>query len=461
MLQYTVSGVDTDTVRIVLADADQVTTNPDNGVVTFKGTNPGGTGNTATLASTNTATITVVNGNVGPAADNTEANGSDGTVTFSVKTATGNFVPVVYSEADGNQSLSLNADGTPKESFGVAQETDIVGAEPATGAITGPQTVSTVNKAADFFETNTDAVSYYYDSNDVFQVRNGSTGAYTTVTMAQFENALSVGDTLDGLFYNDTPSGQSTFQLSDTSPAAPASVSATPNTTKGGVAVTFPESDTGSVASYNVYRATATQPTITGGSVTCPATTGDAYSKVGSVTDDNTGPYTFNDTTAPATPTGSTTGPEYCYYVTSVDQGGEESAPSTASNHTTSAAAPTANGAPEFKSGSVSAAADTTVKVVYSENVDAGTVDNGDFKVTFTPAGQSTTYRGTVTAHSVTADTVTLTVDWTGTGAPTPTTGDTFIVYAQTGTDSNTVGDTDTPQQFQSASDAVQLVEGP
>ena len=187
VLTYSVGGIDADKVRIVLADAGQVTTNSANGVVTFKGTNPGGAGNTATLASGNTATISVVNGTPQSGSpDAVDATANGGTVTFSVTTGSGSFVPVVFSEKDGNTVLELNADGTPKESFGVGQQTDIVGAEATTGSISAG-TVSTVNKAADFFETNSDATTYYYDSNDVFQVKAPGATTYSTVTMAQFE----------------------------------------------------------------------------------------------------------------------------------------------------------------------------------------------------------------------------------------------------------------------------------
>ena len=102
--------------------------------MTFTGTNPGGTGNAAKLASTNTSTITVVNGNTATTnANGDEADGvsvNNGSVTFT-HVGSGDFVPVVFSADDSNNTLELNADGTPSEAFGVGQETTVVNAEAA------------------------------------------------------------------------------------------------------------------------------------------------------------------------------------------------------------------------------------------------------------------------------------------------------------------------------------------
>ena len=91
-------------------------------------------------------------------------------------------------------------------------------------------------------------------------------------------------------------------------------------------------------------------------------------------------------------------------------------------------------------------------------------MDKGDFNVEYTPAGSSITYQATVTAAVVNggdAKQVDITVTYPA-GTPAATSGDTFVVTAKTGNDvptPNTVGDKDTPQQFQAVGDAVQLTE--
>lgn len=375
----------------------------------------------------------------------TATSDANGNVTFSVQTATtagDSYVPVVYDNADKDAVLNLGTDNAPTEAFGTGQETTTYKAAQAGSFGNGGgavQPASTVTSVGNNTFTTSDG-TYTYKSTDQFYDYNG--GTPKALTYSQFVSMLSSGDKIGG---NYQPNGTSSFYLNDVAPAAPAVTSTTQGQTtptgtnagKGGVQISFNDSATDSVASYNVYRATATQPQIAGQTVTCPTVASGAYNKIGSVTDTaNTGSYTYNDATAQQATNGA---PAYCYYVTSVDQTGEESTPSTVVGPFT-ATAPAAATAPKFVAGAT--ASGSTVVVKYNEVIKTASVDTNGSDYTVT----TTNSNGVSTARAVTAATA------TNSGLPSAgvvtlqlasaiPTGDTVVVTAKPGTDTNTVLD--------------------
>ena len=232
---------------------------------------------------------------------------------------------------------------------------------------------------------------------------------------------------------------------------------------KGGVTVTLDVTAVvGDAASYNIYRGTAIQPTVTGVTVTC-APLGAAYAKIGSIASDATS-FVFNDRTAKA-PTTGTTDLQYCYYATTVDANGQESTPVMADVKGPVSAAPvTAATALKFVSGTVTAGAAgrAVLTVVYPDAINAASVQNDDYTVVYTPKGSATSFSLVIT--SAVRATITKNVDITatlptGAGVPVPAVGDTYLVTARNGaTDSDTVtSGTGTTLLTQPVGDQVQI----
>jgi hypothetical protein len=478
-VQFTFSGITSDTVDIALFDCGNVSTD-ENGTVTFTGSNPGGSGNTA-QAGTTEADITVVNGvaTAGNQHVNDAASG-DGDVSFTVSTDSTTsecFVAVVFDDADDDNLLDLAGNGEPTEAFGVSGDVNTIAVEAQDNATLTNVLVDSVDKDANRF-SSTD-LTFYYDANDEYLLLvddNGTPGDTTDDTtssldMAEFEARISAGDTVSGNYRSDS-ANQSTFTLNDAAPAASGAVGTQPGTGdnegKQGLEVTIAESTTPSAASYDVFRATATQPTITGQTVQCPTIESGQYNRIGSVADDNLGAaggdtFEFFDATAQPPAEGSDPAdPQYCYYVVTVDGSGDQSAPSEIEGPAQAfqAAPPAAADNPTF-TGATAAA--NTITVQYSELVDCTTVaaDGSDFTASYTQNNNTTANNPTVAACN--------NVDPDGTGPITDLVGEvtltvpntqpadsTVVVRATTGTDDNTVGDQDDPQEFQVVGDAVQ-----
>ncbi len=241
---YTATVPSGTVVDIQLFLSSNITTDA-NGVVTFE--NNGGTTNTATLGNTTGATITAVNGVPGAATSDIV---SGGTITFAVTgTAAVNVTPVIFDDTAADSLLTLVAPTTantdpkkPSDAFGIGGAANFVPAIAPLGATT--PTVASVNLASNFFSST--ALTYNYDANDVFQYLT------VTITMAQFESMLSVGDVL-AVAYNPDAAGVSTFNV--TSDAAATQVAAP--------AVTVINADAGLAA--NDVRVVYTRPSNAAG----------------------------------------------------------------------------------------------------------------------------------------------------------------------------------------------------
>lgn len=218
---------------------------------------------------------------------------------------------------------------------------------------------------------NSQCNTFNYDSNDRFFIdANGDQVGQNAeqATLEVFEANLTAGDDVHG-DYNANPALVSEFILTDEAPAAPLTATATP---KAGaendtVTVTFDDSATSAVDSYNVYR---TKTANVGDP--CPAVrtgSGDIasqYTLVKNIADTKpTGTYQFDDTGLQATS-------KYCYAVTSVDDN-DESSNEAQATATTLAAAST-DSTPPFSEDAV----------VTTNSGLGGTFDTGDvFQVVF------------------------------------------------------------------------------
>jgi hypothetical protein len=311
LLRYTVSGIEADTVDIALVPAADVNWD-DNGQVSFDGSNPGGSGNVYDAdADDVSANITVVDGDTtGLPAEYVDGHQVSGnSVSFSVRTnGAEDFVPVVFTDsipAAGDNNLQLNPNGTPREDFGVAQATRVVPDEAADGEGT-IGAVDYVNKAENLFHDREQHVLLRQ------QRRVPPRGGRERLRShdGEFEQRLSVGDSVDGTYRNN-PANQSSFTLDDTAPAAPDSVTATPNTDEGGVTVTVTETDDANLDSFRIYRAAANQ-NITPLPSDCNVDAAD-YTAIATVANDATKETESYDDTSAAE------GEEYCYTASAID----------------------------------------------------------------------------------------------------------------------------------------------
>lgn len=461
-----------------------------NGTVTFKGTNPGGSGNYA-VQGANSAHLTTVqgSGNTGASANGVQP--QNGTVTFSITDGTAeSVVPVVFQQGSGvtADNLPLNADGTPSVPFGVGGDATFAPAEAATNSnFTSGQVTGFTTKS--FTDGNN---TYYYGPNDTYKVTTGSgqNAKTSNSTYAEFQQLLSKGDTVSGYYTKTGENGPRVFNLNDQAPTGPTSVTTDTNSTQGGVTVSFTkqktQEDAQGVASYNVYRAATAAPTTVNGSPTCPdlsttAAPGAGWTMVKNLPaqptaaqqsdptftwNSTTGTYQYMDTSASA---GSDTNNpnQYCYAVsavaptvtsteTSPGTGGQD-ATTSSNGYTPAGTAAPAAGAPKFQSATANA---SSVTVTYAQDVKTASIDaNGsDFKVTATKNGQN--YAETVAAatpNSTTANTTaTRTVTLTLAPGSTIQDGATVVVRAANGTDGNTVANTATNPQYQAVGEGVQ-----
>lgn len=211
---------------------------------------------------------------------------------------------------------------TPREAFGIGCRT-VFANEAASGTVgVGGNAVTSTAKDSDLFNLS-DGFTYFYDSGDTFQAGTAlvcATGlGATQLTMAQFESMLSPGDAVDGN-YSPDPTLVSRFCITDSSPVNPDSVTITPLGTS--TRIVIDDADTTTADAYNVYRV------IRPVAGTCPdfqtagATGRGAYTLISTQADPSPSAendaldITFNDT-------GLTQNTNYCYAVTTVDDGDE------------------------------------------------------------------------------------------------------------------------------------------
>ena len=170
--------------------------------------------------------------------------GSDGIVTFTIRHsgAGEDVIPVAWADLDADGTSESTGNVAPTEPFGLGGETDFA-AGAAGEAVAGTMVanvVSKTTKASDVFEAGTGGTScaagpcsFFYDSGDIFTI--GGSAA----TLQDFEDALSLLDTVSGTYDPDT-ADQSTFNLVDntaavnvTDPAAATTVNAASYAIKG------------------------------------------------------------------------------------------------------------------------------------------------------------------------------------------------------------------------------------
>jgi hypothetical protein len=271
------------------------------------------------------ATITTVNGV--PVGATFDYDVTPGTLNVTITSGTaGDVTLVAWSDTGSDDNaLSVDADGSPFESFGVGCFTTFQPPQAANGPF-GATTVDSVNKTAHYWVGGGD--SYNYDANDTFTVDSG--GGPTPATFATFEAALSPGDSVSGTYAQDT-AASSTFNLSDDQPGPPQAVTATLNNPPGNsVTVDWnapAAPPPNGVDTYNVYRAS----TVPASPCPLDPASGSSYVKIGDV--DGT-VLTFDDTTLAFNT-------KYCYLVRSVSAG-QESTDSNIDGATTTAGAATA-----------------------------------------------------------------------------------------------------------------------
>lgn len=295
---YTVTGITSDNtptghIDIALFPAD----GPDaptvsNGAWTFvaPGTPPaagGAVGQNSTDAGTAGGYIAAVNGTAtsGPSTllvrDATPINGE---LTFAVNsTVPDATIPVAFSEpsAADNGVLEVTAAGQPQPGYpiGVAGEADW-GAPPATSGVYNGYVVQTFNPSDHTFQAcQSQGSSTCYSFSDSppgtssYIYPSPSGAGLVDLTQAEFEDYLSgpatpftsapafPGDTLD-IAYSTASGGSSSFTYVTDVPAAPSSVTATPDTTNGAMDLSWtapanPDvaQDTSGTAEYKILRA--------------------------------------------------------------------------------------------------------------------------------------------------------------------------------------------------------------
>jgi len=171
--------------------------------------------------------------------------GTDGIVTFTIRHvgAVGeDTIPVVWLDLDNDGTYETTGNVAPTEPFGLGGVANFVAGPPgeASAGTMVANLVSSTIKASDSFVAGTGGTScaagpctFFYDANDIFSVDG------IAATLADFEAALSAGDTVDGT-YAPNPDNQSTFNLTDavaplvvTDPAVPTTVDAATYAIKG------------------------------------------------------------------------------------------------------------------------------------------------------------------------------------------------------------------------------------
>ncbi|MEX1163214.1 MAG: Ig-like domain-containing protein [Nitriliruptor sp.] len=301
--------------------------------------------------------IAVVNGSAFGGADDQYATATPvgGNLTFTVNSnGFEDYVAVVFFDEDGDTRLDLDSDGVPTddELFGVSGVVSVLPQEAAFGGPANDADIEGLDKDGDWIVANDTTAGvtrlFEYDDNDTFFVDDATTGntagacvAAEEVTLADFEDVLTVGDDLDsvGTVYQPNDALGSSFCLLNTSPAQP-TLAAT------GAQESVELSIAGLVTGYDEvtvtrYAATDADSGGAGGTDNTACTTDDVYSATGEEftltaaddeDDDVTGiQYTDTDATNAGTDAG-------CYYYEATQTvDGEESDASAADTATAAA----------------------------------------------------------------------------------------------------------------------------
>lgn len=233
--QFTFEVGDSD-VSVALVDCDNVTTDS-NGVVSFADANDD---DEADLGGTN-GEIEVLQGVA--QADGTEqvdeVSPSNGDINVTVNAEEGGcFAIVVWEDTDGDGDLDLDENDEPTEPFGVSGNLFYLPEEAEAGSDTDQAQVSFVDKTNDLFtagndddELDGDDFTYEYDANDNYYIDpyededfDGDDDSDETdqATQAEFEAALSKGDTIRVDDYQTNEELESTFIITRDNPAPPA-----------------------------------------------------------------------------------------------------------------------------------------------------------------------------------------------------------------------------------------------
>lgn len=392
--QYSVSGLDaTKSYDVALFPAENVKTDA-NGVVSF---DP----NTQ-VADNSGVSIEVVNGVANVAAAETapgvytgdahvnNVGANNGTINFTIDSVVqDSVVPVVFLDADNDNTVDLDANKQPTEEFGVGGKKTWNPAAATTGELGAvDEVITSVDKAANTIVTT--RATYKYDENDTFYVVTGeaataddaatpATNEAVTAdcdnpanqaTFAEFEAQLSKNDQLDeSTFYQANSALPSTFCLEDQAPSAPSASTTAALTKDTTVAFTV----TGITAGDTV--------TVYGG-----PDDNDAFSKSEDVQRGQTTTDQDPDTAGfQVIATGLTPSTAYDFFVTrTVD--GEESAPSTKVDVTTDAPADPAiiTNAELVTDGPIVDRVGTTDEwlLAFDQDLTAGSVANAEIDLT-------------------------------------------------------------------------------
>lgn len=176
--------------------------------------------------------------------------GTNGIVTFLVRHAGGateTVVPVAWEDLNGDGDPEITGNAAPTEPFGVGGQTTF--SAPAPEAADGEvmnELVTSISPSTDSFVADDIPTAvlntFNYDSGDIFLVSG------VPSTMADFEAALTVGDTVGGV-YAAAAGDQSTFDITDD--IDPPVVVSVPSAATSTTASTFTISGTG-IATYLV-----------------------------------------------------------------------------------------------------------------------------------------------------------------------------------------------------------------
>ena len=155
------------------------------------------------------AVFTVVNGaGKGTSYVDCVAPSADQTVIFFVSSAAPNTSvrPVVFRDDNSNNALDVSGAFVPSEPWDIGGLVRFVPVEATTGAHTASALL--VNTAERYFTDAAGTATYRYDSNDTFR------RSAVTIGIAQFEQLLSRGDSLD-ISYQAADAEASTFTITN------------------------------------------------------------------------------------------------------------------------------------------------------------------------------------------------------------------------------------------------------
>ncbi len=346
-----------------------------------------------------------------------------------------------------------------------AQVSDVAAAggaaKPATAGPIAPTSGQEVNSVSGTSFTQ-GGLSYTYGSGDTYQEDTTTApnpqASCTSVSYAVFQAALTQGDIVTGTY---APGSTSTFCLNDQAPNPPSTVTASPNTTAGGITVSWSAPSTAigdGVTGYQIWRAAAGSQPISG-SPTCAAAytvspgtspqtppASSSYSPLTVVPDSaggSNGTFGYTDTTA--SPGSGSSANEYCYAVSAISANGAGTTQTGTAQPASPSSTPGSSADPSpVAPGTATAPSITSVSglghsisITYNEPVNSATVakDGSDYSIsgtiTYSPTGAPQTWSAFVPSGG-SGNTVILDIDF-------GTISGSFVVTQKVGSDGNTV----------------------